>query len=157
MRSLLCRFLLAALFLSVSAAFAQVPALDEAQWTTLRDESSGSAPYENLRYLTTLHRVPATPAFDQAGAYVAARAHVYGLEVTSETFPADGHAHYGLKRAYLGWEVKQAQLWQVTPNHTLLADWQTDPSSDTFKPAAVAGTAPGTAFAAALLATQSGG
>ena len=41
-------------------ALGQQPFLSVPQWRTLRDESSGAAPYENLRYLTGLHRVPAT-------------------------------------------------------------------------------------------------
>jgi aminopeptidase YwaD len=127
MQKPLCFLIFACLLLSTTPAFAQQPLLDEAQWTALRDESSGNAPYENLRFLTTLHRVPATPAFDQAAQYVADRARDYGLKVDSESFPADGQTHYGLMRAYLGWQVHHARLWQLQPEHTLLADWQTDP------------------------------
>src|SRR6202007_343589 len=45
---------------------AQQPFLPSEQWVKLRDEASGAAPYENLRYLTRLNRVPATAEFDQA-------------------------------------------------------------------------------------------
>src|SRR5580658_7105951 len=48
---------------------ARQPFLTETQWTQLRDEVSGTAPYENLRSLTRLHRVPATPEFDQAAEF----------------------------------------------------------------------------------------
>jgi hypothetical protein len=109
-------------------ASAQEPFLNLQQWTTLRDESSGAAPYENLRYLTGLHRVPATPAFDQAAQFVLQRARQYGLaDAHTEQFPIDGVRNYGLMRSYLGWTVEEARLWEVRPEHNLLADWETDP------------------------------
>jgi aminopeptidase YwaD len=109
-------------------AFGQQPFLDVHQWTTLRDESSGAAPYENLRYLTGLHRVPATPEFDQAAQFVLQRAREYGLaDAHSEQFLIDGVKHYGLMRSYLGWTVEEARLWEVRPQHILLGDWKTDP------------------------------
>ena len=94
----------------------------------LRDESSGAAPYENLRYLTGLHRVPATAAFDQAAQFVLQRAREYGLaDAHSEQFPIDGAKRYGLMRSYLAWTVKEARLWEVRPQHLLLGDWTTNP------------------------------
>jgi hypothetical protein len=109
-------------------AFGQQPFLDARQWTALRDESSGAAPYENLRYLTGLHRVPATPEFDQAAQFVLQRAHEYGLaDAHSEQFPIDGAKHYGLMRSYLAWTVEEARLWETRPQHLLLGDWKTDP------------------------------
>jgi hypothetical protein len=94
----------------------------------LRDESSGAAPYENLRYLTGLHRVPATAAFDQAAQFVVQRALEYGLvDAHSEQFPIDGAKRYGLMRSYLAWTVEEARLWEIRPQHILLGDWKTDP------------------------------
>jgi hypothetical protein len=87
-------------------AFGQQPFLSVAQWSALRDESSGAAPYENLRYLTGLHRVPATPEFEQAAQFVLQRAREYGLaDAHSEQFPIDGTRDYGLMRSYLAWTV----------------------------------------------------
>src|SRR5271167_364243 len=109
-------------------ALGQEPFLDARQWTALRDESSGAAPYENLRYLTGLHRVPATPEFDQAAQFVLQRAREYGLaDAHSEQFPIDGAKRYGLMRSYLAWTVEEARLWEVRPQHLLLGDWKTDP------------------------------
>jgi aminopeptidase YwaD len=109
-------------------AFTQQPFLDTHQWTTLRDESSGAAPYENLRYLTTLHRVPATADFDQAAQFMLQRAREYGLaDAHSEQFAIDGTKPYGLMRSYLGWTVEGARLWEVRPQHLLLGDWKSDP------------------------------
>ena len=109
-------------------AWAQQPFLSDTQWSALREESSGSAAYENLRRLTQLHRVPATAAFDEAAQFVLQRAREYGLrEAHAESFPIDGKIHYGLMRSHVGWTVKSAQLWQITPRHTLLGDWATEP------------------------------
>jgi aminopeptidase YwaD len=109
-------------------AFGQQPFVSTSQWTALRDESSGVSAYENLRYLTTLHRVPATPEFDQAAQFILQRAKEYGLvEAHSEQFPIDGVKTYGLMRSYLGWTVEEARLWEVRPDHILLGDWKTDP------------------------------
>src|SRR5712671_4049411 len=92
-------------------ALGQQPFLSVRQWTALRDESSGAAPYENLRYLAGLHR-----------------AREYGLaEAHSEQFPIDGTRSYGLMRSYLAWTVDEARLWEVRPQHLLLGDWKTDP------------------------------
>src|SRR5882672_12305438 len=97
-----------------SLAFAQEPFLSAPQWAAIRDESSGAAPYENLRYLSTLHRVPATPEFDQAAQFMLQRAREYGLaDAHSEQFPIDGTKTYGLMRSYLGWNVEAASLWEV--------------------------------------------
>ncbi len=116
-------------FLStVTFALAQQPFLSSEQWIKLRDEASGAAPYENLRYLTRLHRVPATTEFDQAAQFVQQRAREYGLaEVQSEQFPIDGKTSYGLMRSYLGWTVEAGQLWELRPQHVLVGDWATDP------------------------------
>ncbi len=124
MRRLMC-FLIA---FTTLCAFGQQPFLSVREWTTLRDESSGAAPYENLRYLTGLHRVPATAEFDQAAQFVLQRAREYGLaDAHSEQCPIDGTRHYGLMRSYLAWTVEEARLWEIRPQHILLGDWKTDP------------------------------
>ena len=111
-----------------SAAWAQLPFLSDTEFSNLRREASGSAPYENLRALTRLHRVPATPEFDQAATFILARAQEYGLqEVHAEQFPIDGKIQYGLMRSHIAWNVEGARLWQIEPQHTLLGDWSTDP------------------------------
>jgi len=107
---------------------AQEPFLSSSQWVAIRNESGGAAPYENLRYLTRLHRVPATAEFDQAAQFMLQRAHEYGLaDAHSEQFPIDGVRNYGLMRSYLSWSVEAGRLWEVGPQHQLLGDWATDP------------------------------
>jgi hypothetical protein len=111
-----------------SAAWAQHPFLSDTEWSNLRNEASGAAPYENLRALTRLHRVPATPEFDQAANFILAKAQEYGLQnVHAEQFPIDGKIEYGLMRSHIAWTVEGARLWQIEPQHTLLGDWSTDP------------------------------
>ncbi len=123
------RFLIAAwVVLEACTLHAQHPFLTDAQWTLMRDEASGLAPYENLRSLTRLHRVPATPEFDQAAELMLMRAKEYGLQdAHAEQFPIDGKLHYGLMRSHLAWTVDSAHLWELQPEHTLLGDWATDP------------------------------
>ena len=124
MRGLIC-FLIA---FTTFSAFGQQPFLGVHEWTALRDESTGAAPYENLRYLTGLHRVPATAEFDQAAQFILQRAREYGLtDAHSEQFPIDGTRRYGLMRSYLAWTVEEARLWEIRPQHLLLADWTTNP------------------------------
>ena len=119
--------LLLALWPALPAA-AQQPFLDQGQWQALRAEANGTAPYENLRALTRLHRVPATAAFDEAAAQILARAREYGLmDARDEHFPVDGQIHYGLMRSHMGWSVKHASLWRTQPDHALMGDWDTDP------------------------------
>src|SRR5580698_6940921 len=118
-------FLLAA---SSYAAGAQSPFLSESQWSQLRQEAGGTALYENLRALTRLHRVPATAEFDQAADFMLARAKEYGLQdAHAEQFPIDGKIQYGLMRSHIAWNVEGARLWQISPQHTLLGDWSTEP------------------------------
>jgi len=110
------------------AAYAQQPFLARTDWNLLRDSTTGSAPYENLRFLTGLHRVPATDAFDQAADFVLRKATEYGLnDAHAERFEIDGQTQYGLMRSYFGWKVQSASLWQTGPEPNLIADWSTDP------------------------------
>src|SRR5277367_4114490 len=116
------------LAVSSYAASAQAPFLSPSQWSDLRHEAGGTAPYENLRALTRLHRVPATPEFDQAADFILTRAKEYGLQdAHAEQFPIDGKIQYGLMRSHIAWNVEGARLWQIEPQHTLLGDWSTDP------------------------------
>ena len=127
-RSLFPAILALAMLTASCPSWAQHPFLSDAEWATLRQEAGGTAPYENLRALTRLHRVPATPEFDQAANFILQRAQEYGLkDVHAEQFPVDGKIEYGLMRSHVAWTVEGATLWQIEPQHTLLGDWATDP------------------------------
>ncbi len=107
---------------------AQEPFLASSRWVSIRNEVTGAAPYENLRYLTGLHRVPGTAAFDQAARFMLDRAREYGLaDAHSEEFPIDGVRTYGIMRSYLAWSVQAGKLWEVRPQHFLIGDASTDP------------------------------
>jgi hypothetical protein len=94
----------------------------------IRAEASGVAPYQNLSYLTSLHRVPATAAFDQAAHFILERVREYGLDdAHSEEFPIDGVRTYGLMRSNLAWSAQSGELWEVRPHHLLIGDFATDP------------------------------
>ncbi len=109
-------------------AVAQEPLLSSQQWSLIREEVNGVSPYENLRYLTGLHRVPGTAAFAQAAQFIVERARGYGLDdAHTEQFPIDGVRTYGLMRSYLAWSVQSGQLWELRPHHVLIGDAQTDP------------------------------
>jgi aminopeptidase YwaD len=111
-----------------ACALSQQPFLPRNQWLALRDESSGAVPYENLRYLTTLHRVPATADYDKVADYMLQKAKEYGLaDAHAEQFPIDGLRTYGLMRSYFAWKVAAGELWEVRPQHALIADWKTEP------------------------------
>jgi aminopeptidase YwaD len=118
----------AALWTICCPAWAQHPFLSETQWSAIRKEVGGTAPYENLRALSRLHRVPATPEFDQAADLILSKAKEYGLQdVHAERFPIDGKIHYGLMRSHLAWRVGYARLWQIGSQHTLIGDWSAEP------------------------------
>lgn len=123
-----CRVIVAGSLLCSMPSLAQQPFLKTKQWAALRDEANGAAPYENLRYLSTLHRVPSTPAFEMAADFILQRAKEYGLsDAHNEQFPIDGAKTYGLMRSYLGWTIEEARLWELQPDHLLIGDWATDP------------------------------
>jgi aminopeptidase YwaD len=122
------RLVLLAFLLNAILALGQEPFLSTNSWTLLRNESSGAVPYENLRFLTGLHRVPATPEYEEAAAFMQQGAQEYGLsDVHSEQFPIDGTKTYGLMRSYFGWKVEEGLLWEVHPGHVLIGDWKTEP------------------------------
>ena len=124
----MCASLFGCVLFSCTTVAAQEPLMDRAEWMAIREQASGSAPYESLRALTRLHRVPGTPEFDQAAEYVLARAKEYGLQdAHEERFPIDGKLHYGLMRSHLSWTVEAGSLWEMRPEPTLIADWSSDP------------------------------
>ena len=109
-------------------ALAQEPFLNEQQWVALRTESNGALPYENLRFLTTLHRVPATPQFHEAAKFMEQKAREYGLsDVRSEQFPIDGKKTYGLMRSYFAWNVEEGRLAELGGNERVIGDWSKEP------------------------------
>ncbi|MBZ5555942.1 MAG: DUF4910 domain-containing protein [Acidobacteriia bacterium] len=98
---------------------AKLPAetlLDRAVLTALDQELSGVAAKDHVSRLTQLHRVPASPGFHEAIAYVQGRATAFGLsDVHVETFPGDGATYFGTLHGNRGWRVDGGSLDEVTP------------------------------------------
>jgi hypothetical protein len=90
--------------------------LDRAVLTALDQELSGVAAKDHVARLTQLHRVPASPGFHDAIAYVQGRATAFGLsDVHVEPFPGDGSTYFGTLHGNRGWRVEGGTLDEVTP------------------------------------------
>jgi hypothetical protein len=90
--------------------------LDRAVLKALDEELSGVAAKDHVARLTQLHRVPASPGFHEAIAYVMDRAKAAGLsDVHVETFPGDGTTWFGTLHGNRGWRVDGGWLDEVQP------------------------------------------
>ena len=90
--------------------------LDRAVLQALDEELSGVAAKDHVARLTQLHRVPASPGFHEAIAYVMDRATTAGLgDVHVETFPGDGATWFGTLHGNRGWRVDGGFLDEVRP------------------------------------------
>ena len=70
--------------------------LDRSVLRALDEELSGVAAKDHVGRLAQMHRVPASPGFHEAIAYVMERATAAGLsEIHVETFPGDGTTWFG--------------------------------------------------------------
>jgi len=82
----------------------------------LDEELSGVAAKDHVSRLAQLHRVPASPGFHEAIAYVIDRAKAFGLaDVHVETFPADGTTWFGTLHGSRGWRVDGGYLDEIQP------------------------------------------
>jgi len=82
----------------------------------LDEELSGVAAKDHVSRLAQLHRVPASPGFHEAIAYVMDRAKAFGLaDVHVETFPGDGTTWFGTLHGSRGWRVDGGYLDEVQP------------------------------------------
>jgi hypothetical protein len=90
--------------------------LDRTVLTALDQELSGVAAKDHVSRLTQLHRVPASPGFHDAIAYVQGRATAFGLgDAHVETFPGDGSTYFGTLHGNRGWRVEGGSLDEVAP------------------------------------------
>ena len=82
----------------------------------LDEELSGVAAKDHVSRLAQLHRVPASPGFHEAIAYVMDRAKAFGLaDVHVETFPGDGTTWFGTLHGSRGWRVDGGYLDEIQP------------------------------------------
>ncbi len=87
-------------------------------------EINGSIAKDTVTELARYHRVQASSGFSRAAEYIASKAKEYGLDqVQIERFPADGQKTYHTLKSTPGWEVERAELWEVEPHKTKIADW----------------------------------
>lgn len=92
--------------------------------TALGAEINGSIAKDIVIELARYHRVQASSGFSRAAEYIASKAKEYGLDqVQIERFPADGHKTYHTLKSTPGWEAERAELWEVEPHKTRIADW----------------------------------
>jgi len=90
--------------------------LGRAVLKALDEELSGTAAKDHVSRLAQWHRVPASPGFHDAIAYVMGRAQAFGLsDVHVETFPGDGTTYFGTLHGNRGWRVDGGWLDEVTP------------------------------------------
>ncbi len=111
-------FVLAAATLSAQSP-RMVPAetlLDRSVLRALDEELSGVAAKDHVGRLAQMHRVPASPGFHEAIAYVMERATAAGLsEIHVETFPGDGTTWFGTLHGNRGWQVESGWLDEIQP------------------------------------------
>jgi hypothetical protein len=82
----------------------------------LDEELSGVAAKDHVSRLAQLHRVPASPGFHEAIAYVMDRAKAFALaDLHVETFPGDGTTWFGTLHGSRGWRVDGGYLDEIQP------------------------------------------
>lgn len=109
---------------STAETFTKTSLLPDRVIIALGAEINGSIAKDTVIELARHHRVQASSGFSRAADYIASKARDYGLEqVQIERFPADGQKTYHTLRSTPGWEAERAELWEVEPHKTKIADW----------------------------------
>jgi aminopeptidase YwaD len=104
--------------------FTKTTLLSDKEVTALGSGISGVIAKDTVIELSRSHRVQASSGYSRAAEYVAAKAKEYGLEqVQIERFPADGEKTYHTLKSAPGWEAQSAELWEIEPTKTKIADW----------------------------------
>jgi len=107
------------------AGYTKTSLLSDKEITALAAEINGVIAKDTITELARYHRVQASSGFSQAAQFVASKAKDYGLDqVQIERFPADGHKTYYTLKSTPGWEAERAELWEVEPRKTRIADWE---------------------------------
>jgi len=104
--------------------FTKTALLSDKEVTALSSEISGIIAKDTVIELSRFHRVQASSGYSRAAEYIAAKAKEYGLDqVQIERFPADGEKTYHTLKSAPGWEAQSAELWEIEPAKTKIADW----------------------------------
>src|SRR5215469_2979983 len=102
--------------------------LPQSQVNSIAAEISGIRAKDTVVDLGRWHRVQASAGYDKAAQYVAEKAKQYGLEqVQIERFPADGKKTYYTLKSSVGWDADSGKLWELSPDHRVLADYDEMP------------------------------
>ena len=110
--------------------------IDENLLKQIAEETSGEAAKRNLDTLTLHHRMRASSQFEIATQHIIDQLEHYGLdEVDVLEFEADGKTMYGTQKSRPAWNVRFAQLWEVSDNDSArvrvrkFGDWDSVPLS----------------------------
>jgi aminopeptidase YwaD len=110
--------------------------IDENVLKQIAEETSGEAAKRNLDTLTLQHRMRASSQFEIATQHIVNQLEHYGLdEVDVLEFEADGKTMYGTQKSRPVWNVRFAQLWEVSDNDGArvrvrkFGDWDSVPLS----------------------------
>ena len=105
--------------------FTKTPLLADKEIAALGAEINGLLAKETVTELARFHRVQASKGFSSAAEYLAAKAKAYGLEqVKIERLVADGEKTYHTLKSTPGWEAESAELWEVEPRKSKIADYE---------------------------------
>ncbi len=76
----------------------------------VRREASGERALETVRTLAGFHRVQASPGYDRASEWLGSQLASYGLEVETESVPADGRTTYLGHVMPEGWDDQPVEM-----------------------------------------------
>jgi hypothetical protein len=111
----------------IAASSNRLP-LADAQVAAIAAEISGLRAKDTIIELGRRHRVQASSGYDKAAAFIAEKAKQYGLDqVQIERFPADGKKTYYTLKSSVGWEADSGKLFELAPDHRVLADYDEMP------------------------------
>jgi hypothetical protein len=131
------KFLIGCVFVAFGASAGEPPpVLDAKVASALARELSGDNAKRNLQVISESHRMRASRGYRAAAEHVAAQLRDYGLQdVEILQFPADGTTMFGSQKSRPAWDVRSAELWELTPDGAAwvrgerIAHWDSSPLS----------------------------
>ena len=128
MKKQILSLVLSALALTAHADLREL--VDEDVLKQIAEETSGEAAKRNLDTITLQHRMRASAQFDKATQHILYELGKYGLDdVELLEFPADGKTMFGTQKSRPAWNVRSAELWELTDGKRSrrLGDWDSVP------------------------------
>jgi len=108
--------------------------IDEDVLKQIAEETSGEAAKRNLDTITLQHRMRGSSQFDAATQHILNQLRHYGLDdVELLEYPADGQTMFGTQKSRPVWDVRSAELWELTEvngetvRSRRLGDWDSVP------------------------------